>query len=157
MISVKRKSLSKILQFIRRQSVIDKLDLIRQILNTDEETDIKILSVLQGQQTKSIEQTIHIDQRADKRKNIWIDADLNTGKEKIYTETDNVSISGAFIRTDKKIAKGQEFTLKLFNHGGDEFDFVAEVVRVTETGIGVRLKTVSPDMKIKFSEFVNKY
>ena len=137
--------------------MIDKLDLIRQILDTDEETDIKILSVLQGQQKSTTEQTIHIDQRADKRKNIWIDADLNTGKEKIYTETDNLSISGAFIRTDKKITTGQEFTLKLFSHGGDEFDFVAEVVRVTETGIGVRLKTMSQNTKIKFTQFVDQY
>lgn len=137
--------------------MVDKLEIIRQILDTDEETDRKILSVLQIQGDKAREHTIHIDQRADKRKRIWIDADLNTGKEKIYAETDNVSISGAFIRTDKKIGEGQDIALKLFSPGGDEFDFVAEVIRVTQKGIGVRLKTTSQKTEGKFSRFVNQY
>jgi len=139
------------------KDMINKLSIIKQILETDEETDKKILSILQIAKAKVDGQTIHIDQRADKRKEIWIDADLNTGKEKIYAETENLSLSGAFIRTTKKIEIGEDIAIKLFSPGGDEFDFIAEVMRLNEDGIGVKLKTPTKKTSDKFTRFFNQY
>lgn len=136
--------------------MIDKLSIIKQILETDEETDKKILSILQIAKSKTQEQTIHIDQRTDHRKEIWIDADLNTGKEKIYAETENLSISGAFIRTTKKIGVGEDIAIKLFSPGDDEFGFIAEVMRVNEAGIGVKIKTINKKACAKFARFLNQ-
>ena len=137
----------------------DKISIIKQILKTDEETDKKILSflqLLQKENTRAQEKTIHIEERCSERKNILLDVDLNTGKEKIFGETENLSTTGAFIRTEKKIAIGEDIALKLIGPGGDELSFIAKAVRMNSDGIGVEIKGISKKNQKLFCGFVDK-
>ena len=136
--------------------MIDKISLIRQILETDEETDIKILAILEKAKEKTKDTKILIEERLAQRKDIVIDADLNSGKERIYAETENISKTGVFVRTEKKIARGEELAIKLINPAGEEFGFIAEVVRVNSHGIGVMIKTISNKNDVKLTKFVDQ-
>lgn len=137
--------------------MIDKISLVRQILETDEETDIKILAILEKAKEKTKDKKILIEERLAERKNIVLDADLNSGKERIHAETENISTTGAFVRTEKKIAKGEELAIKLINPAGEEFGFVAKVVRVNPHGIGVMIKTISNNNEVKLTKFVDNF
>lgn len=137
--------------------MIDKISLIRQILETDEETDIKILAILEKAKEKTKDTKILIEERLAERKDIVLDADLNSGKERIYAETENISTAGAFVRTEKKIAKGEELAIKLINPAGEEFGFVAEVMRVNPHGIGVMIKKISNTNEVKLTKFVDQF
>ena len=50
--------------------MIDKISLIRQILETDEETDIKILAILEKAKEKTKDTKILIEERLAQRKDI---------------------------------------------------------------------------------------
>lgn len=137
--------------------VVDKLSLIKMILETDEETDKKILSVIKNIPIVSDESPkVRIEERTTSRKDVILDVDLNTGTEKIWAETDNISTSGAFIRTNKKIARGEDIAIKLIVPDGDEFGFLAEVVRVNETGIGVMIKSISNKSSEKLLKYLSQ-
>ncbi|CCK78876.1 PilZ domain-containing protein [Desulfobacula toluolica] len=138
--------------------MIDKLSIIRQILDTDEETDKKILSVLASAKCESEIKgaKIHIEDRTCSRKSIFMEAKINTGKETIFAETENISLGGVFIKTEKKIAKGEDIAIRLISPSGDEFSFISKVVRVDNEGIGVMIKTISPSHQTEFNRFVNQ-
>ncbi|MCK5686924.1 PilZ domain-containing protein [bacterium] len=136
--------------------MIDKISIIRQILESDEETDMKILSILQTAKERSEEKKLLLEERIAKRNKIVMDAGVNSGKEKIYAVADNISRTGAFIRTEKKIAKGEDLAIKLIHHDGEEFGFVAKVMRVNSHGIGVMIKTISERNEINFTKFIDK-
>jgi hypothetical protein len=137
--------------------MIDKLSLIRKILETDEETDKKILALIDslGQAPEKKGPKIHIEDRSCDRKDILLDAAINTGKEKIAGEAQNISLGGVFIKTEKKIAKGEDIAIRLMSPSGDEFLFVSTVVRVDDHGIGVMVKTINKTTQAKFNRFVN--
>jgi len=137
--------------------MVDKLYIIRQILETDEETDIKILSILESAKETPNKENIHrIEERVAKRKKIMIEVNLNTGKEKILAETEDISPTGAFIRTEKKIAQGENISIKLTDPNGDEFTFIAVVMRVNRHGIGVMVKTISQNDSNNLAKFLDR-
>ena len=137
--------------------MVDKLSLIKMILETDSNTDKEILKVIQKSEPIASEvQKVQVDGRVASRKEIILDADVNTGKEKIYAETENISSSGAFIKTQKQVAKGENLAIKLIVPDGDEFGFVAEVARVTDDGIGVMIKSISHRSSAKLLKYIAK-
>lgn len=137
--------------------MIDKLSLIKQILETDEETDRKILSILEFAKENPETKNIHlIEERVARRKKVMIEVDLNTGKERILAKTGNISTTGAFIRTEKKIAKGEDIAIKILNPNGDDFNFVAKVMRVNSNGIGVMIKTITQNNMDNFTKFLEQ-
>lgn len=148
--------------------MIDKLDIIRQILETDPETDEKILALIESSrktvwseadtlQTLEIPTSkVHIEEREHQRKAVVLTADINTGKERITARAEDVSLCGAFICTEKKIAKGQEIAIRLISPEGGEFAFISEVVRVDQAGIGVLIKTINGLHQERFRQFVGK-
>jgi hypothetical protein len=138
--------------------MIDKLAIIKQILETDEETDKQILSLLNSsKQTKPKKvKTIHIDVRDCKRKPVEITADINTGKKQIQASTEDVSLTGAFLRTDQKINMGEHIATRMVTEKGEQLAFISEVVRVEKTGVGVLIKTISKAHKEKLCKFVQK-
>ena len=138
--------------------MIDKLSIIKQILETDVETDKKILSVLQLAKEKPATENIYnIEERVAKRKNITIEIDLNIGKERIQAKTENISSTGAFIQTKKKIAQDEDIAISLTGPSGDEFSFIAKVMRVNDRGIGVMIKAISKKNETKFTEFLDQF
>ncbi len=137
--------------------MIDKLELIKQILETDEETDKKILSLLfEAAKNKNNrkEKIIHIEVRDCKRKPVSISADINTGVERIQADAADVSLTGAFIRTDQKLKKGENIAVRMMTDDG-ELAFIAEVVRIEETGVGVLIKTISENHQKKLQQFIH--
>ena len=144
---------------------MDKLVLITKILTTDSETDRRIMALIEAVEAKaaplmappaSSTPKIHIEERVCQRKCVTLDAAINTGKEKIRARAEDVSATGAFIRTEKKIAQGQDIAIRLITAEGDEFPFISRVMRVEKQGIGVRIKTISSDHQKRFQEFVKK-
>ena len=137
--------------------MIDKLYIIKQILETDEDTDLKILSILDLAKENPDKKNIHvIEERVAKRKKIMIEVNLNTGKEKIIAETGDISSTGAFIRTKKKLAQGEDISIKLTDHRGEEFTFTAKVMRANTNGIGVTVKTSTQSDRDNFNKFLNQ-
>lgn len=137
--------------------MIDKLYIIKQILETDEDTDIKILSILELAKENPVKENIHrIEERVAKRKKMIIEVSLSTDKEKIIAETEDISATGAFIKTSKKIAKGEHISIKLTNPSGGEFIFGAKVMRVKSDGIGVMVKTINQNDRDNLSKFLNR-
>jgi len=137
--------------------MIDKLYIIKQILETDEDTDIKILSILELAKENPNKENIHrIEERVAKRKKIMIEVSLNMEKEKIVAETGDISSTGAFIRTKKKIARGENISIKLTDPKGEEFTFLAKVMRVNRDGIGVMVKTISLNDRDNLTNFLNR-
>lgn len=144
---------------------MDKLALIEKILTTDPETDRRIMSLIKKAEAKQAPaktvsaaqaQKIHIEERVCTRKCVSLDAAINTGKEKIRATAEDLSRTGAFIRTEKKIAPGQDIAIRLITEDGDEFPFISRVVRVEQQGIGVQIKTISSAHQKKFTEFVSR-
>ena len=133
------------------------LYIIKQILETNEDTDIKILSILELAKENPNKENIHrIEERVEKRKKIMIEVSMNMEKEKILAETEDISSTGAFIKTKKKIAKGKQISLKLKDPKGEEFTFVAKVMRVKPDGIGVMVKTISLNDRDYLTKFLNR-
>ncbi len=144
---------------------MDKLVLITKILTTDPETDRRIMALIEAVEAKaaplmtspaSSSPKIHIEERVCKRKGVTLDAAINTGREKIRARAEDVSATGAFIRTEKKIAPGQDIAIRLITSKGEEFPFISRVVRVEQQGIGVQIKTISSEHQQRFQAFVKK-
>ncbi len=144
---------------------MDKLVLIKKILTTDPETDRQIMALIDaveartaplGQTAPAAGDKIHIEDRACQRKCVSLNAAINTGSEKIRARAEDVSTTGAFIRTEKKIAPGQDIAIRLITEDGEEFPFISRVVRVEQQGIGVQIKTISAAHQKRFTEFVQK-
>ena len=137
--------------------MIDKLYLIKQILETDEDTDIKILSILDLAKENPDKVNIHlIEERVEKRKKIMMEVNLITEKEKFLAETEDISSTGAFIRTKKKIGKGEHISIKLTDPSGEDFTFVAKVMRVKNNGIGVMVKNISLTDQDNLTNFLGR-
>jgi len=135
--------------------MIDKLYIIKQILETDEDTDLKILSILDTAKENHSKASIHrIEERVAKRKKIMIEVSLNTETEKILAETEDISSTGAFIKTEKKFDLGEHISIKLTDPGGEEFVFVAQVMRIKSNGIGVKVKTGGSNDKKDLTNFL---
>ncbi len=145
---------------------MDKLSLIKKILETDPATDRRIMALIEAvdaeqclpekTRSKDTKSKIHIEERDCLRKCVLWDAAINTGHEKIRAHVEDVSASGAFIRTEKKIARGEDIAIRLMTEQGEEFAFISNVVRVEEKGIGVRIKTINSVHQERFVEFVRK-
>ncbi len=138
---------------------MDKLILIKKILTTDPETDRQIMALIEAVEDKTKTpikvpapsgDKIHIEERACERKSVALNAAINTGSEKIRARAEDVSATGAFIRTEKKIAPGQDIAIRLITSEGEEFPFISRVVRVEQQGIGVQIKTISTEHQQRF-------
>jgi len=137
--------------------MIDKLYIIKQILETDEDTDIKILSILDLAKENPDKENIHrIEERVAKRKKIMIEVNLITEKEKFLAETEDISSTGAFIRTKKKIDQGEHISMKITDPSGEEFTFVATVMRANRHGIGVMVDTISLKDSDNLTKFLDR-
>ncbi len=136
--------------------MIDKLYLISQILETDEDTDIKILSIIESAKENPDNENIHrIDERIAKRKKITIEVNVCTDQEKIKAKTEDISCTGVFIRTEKKIAPNEKISIILTDSQGKEFTFAAKVMRVNHHGIGVMVNTISLTDEDNFTKFLD--
>jgi len=101
---------------------MEKLVLIKKILTTDPETDRQIMALIEAVETRADAPVkspapsgdkIHIEERVCGRKCVALDVTINTGREKIRARADDVSATGAFIRTEKEIAPGQDIAIRL--------------------------------------------
>jgi hypothetical protein len=137
---------------------MDKLQLIKEILNTDAQTDKKIFELIQSAKVcgPDCEKVIQIDERENIRKPVSLRVNINTGKERIMATVEDVSLSGAFICTQKKIPRGEQLAVRLISSSGEEFDFISEVVRVEPSGIGILIKSISPFQEERFHQFVKQ-
>ncbi len=82
---------------------MDKLQLIKEILVTDAQTDKKIFELIQSAKMcqPDCDNVIHIDERENVRKPVSLRVNINTGKERITARVEDVSLRGAFISTEK--------------------------------------------------------
>ncbi|MCP4671935.1 MAG: PilZ domain-containing protein [Desulfobacula sp.] len=135
--------------------MIDKMLIIKKILETDEETDKKIIALLQLTDGDVKEKTIHIEERLDNRKDVFTEVNIHTGTEKISAETKNLSCSGVFIQTEVKIKKNEDIAVRLISPGGEEIAFVAKVVRMNGDGIGVMIKTISEKNSVNLTKYLD--
>lgn len=137
---------------------MDKLQLIKDILNTDAQTDRKIFELIQSAKEcgPDCKKVIKIDERENVRKPVSLRVNINTGKERIMARAEDVSVSGAFICTEKKIPPGKRIAVRLISSSGEEFDFISEVVRVEPTGVGILIKSISQLQEERFQQFVNQ-
>ena len=134
----------------------DKLLIIKKILETDAETDKKILALLESEaENGEIENAvINMEDRDSPRKPVSLEADINTGEEQIRAITQDVSCSGAFICTNEAIKEGKEVTIRLISPDGEAFEFVSEVVRKESSGIGILIKDINSFHRKRFYQFV---
>jgi hypothetical protein len=141
-----------------QEPVMDKLQLIKEVLNTDAQTDKKIFEMIQSAKAcgPDCEKVIQIDERENVRKPVSLRVNINTGKKRIMGRVEDISLSGAFICTEKKIPRGEQLAVRLISSRGEEFDFISEVVRVESTGVGILIKSISPLQEERFHEFVNQ-
>jgi hypothetical protein len=102
------------------------------------------------------EKVIQIDERENIRKPVSLRVNINTGKERIMATVEDVSLSGAFISTQKKIPRGEQLAVRLISSSGEEFDFISEVVRVEPSGVGIFIKSISPFHEERFHQFVKQ-
>jgi hypothetical protein len=101
------------------------------------------------------EDGIHVDKRESVRKPVSLRVNINTGKERIMARVD-ISLSGAFICTEKKILRVERLAVRRISSKCDEFDFISEVFRVKPSGVGILIKSISPFQEEKFQRFVNR-
>lgn len=137
---------------------MDKLQIIKEIFDTDSQTDKKILALIQSEKNnrKTKENIIQIDERETTRKPVSLRVNINTGKERITAMAEDVSMCGAFISTEKKIDPGEKIAVRLISPTGEEFDFISEVVRVDPSGIGILIKSISAFQEERFHQFVKQ-
>jgi hypothetical protein len=137
---------------------MDKLQLIKEILNTDAQTDKKIFQLIRAAKMcgPDCEKVIQIDERENTRKPVSLRVNINTGKERIMARVEDVSLCGAFINTEKKVPRGEQLAVRLISSSGEEFDFISEVVRVEKSGFGVLIKSISPLQEERFRQFIKQ-
>ncbi len=137
---------------------MDKLELIKEILNTDARTDKKIFQLIQSAKMcgPDSEKVIQIEERENTRKPVSLRVNINTGKERIMATVEDISLCGAFINTYKKIPPGEQLAVRLISSAGEEFDFISEVVRVEESGVGILIKSISPFQEERFRQFIKQ-
>lgn len=136
--------------------MIDKLYLIRQILETDEDTDIKILSILESaKENPDTENIYRIDERVAKRKKIAIEVNVCTEQTEIVAELEDISCTGAFIKMEKKIDQDKNISIIFTDSSGKKFTFAAKVMRVNHHGIGVEVDTISLSGDGDFTKFLD--
>ena len=136
---------------------MDKLQLIKELLNTDAQTDKKIFELIQSRKKcPNCEQVIHIEERGNTRKPASLRVNINTGEERIMATVEDVSLGGAFICTEKKIPRGKQLAIRLISSADTEYDFIAEVVRVEKSGVGILIKSISPFQEERFRQFIKK-
>jgi len=138
-----------------------KLLIIKKILETDEETDKKILALLaceeQNAPGEEIEEAvISMEDREYERKPVRLDADIDTGKDHIKAMAQDVSLCGAFICTEEVIDKGENIAIRLISQDGEEFEFISEVVRKEASGIGILIKNISTFHQERFYKFLER-
>jgi len=136
-----------------------KLLIIKKILETDEETDKKILALLQCEEKKAAveeieEAIISMEDRESERKEVALDANIDTGNGPIKAMAQDVSLCGAFISTEETIAQGEDVAIRLITPDGEEFEFISEVIRREPSGIGILIKDISSSQQDKFYKFV---
>ena len=136
-----------------------KLLIIKKILETDEETDKKVLALLQCEE-KSVpeeeieEAIISMEDRKFVRKEVALDANIDTGNEQIKAITQDVSLCGAFVRTEVTIPQGKDVAVRLITPDGEDFEFISEVIRKEPSGIGIVIKNISSFQQDRFQKFV---
>jgi hypothetical protein len=137
---------------------MDKLQLIKEILNTDAQTDKKIFQLIRAAKMcgPDCEKVIQIDERENTRKPVSLRVNINTGKERIMARVEDVSLCGVFINTEKKVPRGEQLAVRLISSSGEEFDFISEVVRVEKSGFGVLIKSISPLQEERFRQFIKQ-
>ncbi len=136
-----------------------KLLIIKKILETDEETDKKILALLQCEEKnapaeETEEAIISMEDRESERKEVALDADIDTGNGQIKAIVQDVSLGGAFVCTEETIVQGEEVAIRLITPDGEEFEFISEVIRKEPSGIGILIKDISSFQQDKFYKFV---
>ncbi|GAB6144013.1 PilZ domain-containing protein [Desulfocicer niacini] len=135
--------------------------LIKKILETDESIDKKILALIEHEEKNAEaeemkEAVISMEDREHERKPVDLDADIDTGKAHIKATAQDVSLCGAFIRTQEAIDKGENIAIRLISGDGEEFEFISEVVRKEPSGIGILIKNISSSHKERFHKFLEK-
>jgi hypothetical protein len=137
---------------------MDKLQLIKDVLTTDAQTDKKNFELIQSEKVYGLdcEDGIHVDKRESVRKPDSLRVNINTGKELIRARVEDISLSWALICTEKKILRVERLAVRLISSKCDEFDFISEVVRVKPSGVGILIKSISPFQEEKFQRFVNR-
>jgi len=134
---------------------MNKLNLIKLILKTPPEVDEKILSIIQafsaGQSPVQVENAIEIDEREHKRKPLVVDVTIEGESAK----TGDLSFGGAHLKTSKSFVLNDHITIYLSSDNGG-IPFEAEVVRLADDGIGVRILDISPDNRARLSNLLNK-
>ncbi len=138
-----------------------KLLIIKKILETDEVTDKKILDLIEREENNGAaeeieEAVISMEDRKYERKPVALDADIDTGKVHIMATAQDVSLCGAFIRTQETIDKGENIAIRLISQDGEEFEFISEVVRKEPSGIGILIKNISSFHQERFHKFLEK-
>ena len=139
--------------------MIDKLSLIRRLLDTDEETDLKILSILDAAHATGDEaiSKIVVEGRRTTRSPVYLDADINTGKEKIHAEIGDISMEGAYIKTRRQITKGEHVALRLSGPDGEEIALMSKVVRIDDNGFGVQFESIDGPNRKKIEALIQRH
>lgn len=138
--------------------MVDKLLLIKMILETDADTDRKILALLESSSLSYDENEFVIDMedRACGRKSVDFTASMNVAGKAVAATVKDLSLSGAFINTDHEIQRGEKLAISFIAPGGSDFALSSEVVRVTPSGIGIMIKSIDDMQLEKFQNFVRK-
>jgi hypothetical protein len=139
--------------------MMDKLQIIKEIFDTDSRTDQKIFALIQSEKNRrkqTTENIIQIDERENIRKPVSLRVNINTGKERIKGTAEDLSLCGAFICTENKIGHGEKLAVRLISPSGEEFDFISEVVRVEPSGVGILIKSISAFQEERFHQFVKQ-
>ena len=137
----------------------DKLLIIRKVLETDAETDKKILELIASSHKVGTngrqEAVIDLDERAYARKPVDFKADMAVdGEEEVEVLVKNISCTGAFVSTTDAVPRGKKISLSFTSPGGETFILPSEVVRVDDNGIGLLINGVSAMQLETFQEFV---
>jgi uncharacterized protein (TIGR02266 family) len=114
---------------------------------------------IQGQKIllTELEEKVLIDRRKHSRKPYLREVEYAT-EDRVYQEfIQDISAGGLFIETRSPLAVGQEITviLSLPNHERS-IKIISEVVKVTQQGIGVKFKPLSPIIEKMIETLVKK-
>ena len=104
-----------------------------------------------------LEETVRIDRRKHSRKPYLGEVEYAT-EDRVYQEfIQDISAGGLFIETRSPLAVGQEITviLSLPSHERS-IKIISEVVKVTQQGIGVKFKPLSPIIEKMIETLVEK-
>jgi Tfp pilus assembly protein PilZ len=114
---------------------------------------------IQGQKIllTELEEKVLIDRRKHSRKPYLREVEYAT-EDRVYQEfIQDISAGGLFIETRSPLAVGQEITviLSLPSHERS-IKIISEVVKVTQQGIGVKFKPLSPIIEKMIETLVKK-